>query len=286
MTKSNHFQNKNQQQNHNYRKNYIRFVLKKLRYKNFVIFINLLKPFFQKYLLKLNLLYSEIKRLYYSGKTLYCPCCEYHFRKFLPHGKYLRSIALCPNCGSLERHRLLLLYLYFNTDFFSEKLRVLHFSPSYALEKRFRKLLNIEYITSDIENPRVTIKMDITNIKYNHNSFDVILCNHILEHVQDDARAMKELFRVLKPNGWAIIQVPIDFNLKTTFEDRHIVSPKEREYYYGHRNHVRQYGLDYFEKLKKVGFKVKIDEFINELDKNNRKRYGLRENSKIFYCFK
>ncbi len=286
MKKINQFNNKELQQKNNSGRKTIKYIIKKLRYKNFDAFIIKFKPLIQRYFPKLNYIYTKIKKKYYSGKNLYCPCCEHHFRKFFPHGKYFRSTAMCPNCGSLERHRLLLLYLYFKTNFFSEKTRALHFSPSYALEKRFKKMPNLEYITTDLKNPRAMVKMDITDIKFEDNSFDVILCYHILEHVKDDIIAMKELFRVLIPDGWAIIQVPINFNLKTTFEDPNIVLPKEREHYYGHRNHVRQYGLDYIEKLKSIGFNVRIDEFGSKLDDVSRKKFGLNEDEKIFYCLK
>ena len=130
------------------------------------------------------------------------------------------------------------------------------------------------------------IKMDITDIKFPDNNFDVILCYHILEHVKNDYLAIQELYRVLKPKGWAIIQVPYDFNIKNTLEDPNIVSAKDKEYYYGHRNHLRRYGRDYIEKLEKVGFKVKIDNFVNQISYASRKKLGLTKNEKLIYCFK
>ena len=277
---------KKQKQSVSFGKSSIKFIIKKLRYKYLGDFILKYKPLIQRYAPELNLIYTRIKLSYYGGKNLYCPCCEHFFRKFYPHGHSLRSTAICPNCGSLERHRLLLLYLYNKTNFFSEKIRVLHFTPSYALEKRFKKMSNLDYITTALVNPRAMIRMDIANIKFPDDNFDVILCYHILEHVKNDHRAMQELYRVLKPNAWAIIQVPIDFNLKNTLEDPNIVSAKDREYYYGHRNHLRQYGRDYIEKLENIGFTVKIDDFINEINYESRKKLGLSENEKILCCFK
>ncbi|MFW9867186.1 MAG: class I SAM-dependent methyltransferase [Candidatus Thorarchaeota archaeon] len=264
----------------------IKFIIKKLRYKYLGHLILKYKPIVQRYVPALNSIYTRIKLSYYSGKNLYCPCCENFFRKFYPHGHAFRSTAKCPNCGSLERHRLLLLYLYNKTLFFSEKIRVLHFTPSYALERRFKKMANLDYITTALNNPRAMIRMDITNIKFPDENFDVILCYHILEHVKNDQRAMQELYRILKPNGWAIIQVPIDFNLKNTFEDPMIISAKDREYYYGHRNHLRRYGRDYIEKLERVGFAVKVDDFIYKINKGSKKKLALSEDEKIIICFK
>ena len=264
----------------------VKIIASIFRYKYFGDFILKYKPFIQKNALLLNKIYTELKLIYYGGKNLYCPCCEHYFRTFFPHGHPLRTSASCPNCGSLERHRLLLLYLYYKTNFFSENLRVLHFTPSYALEKRFKRISNLDYITTALDNPRAMISMDITDIRYPENYFNVILCYHILEHVENDRLAMQELYRVLKPNGWAIIQVPIDYKLETTLENSNITSAKDREYYYGHRNHLRRYGRDYVKKLENIGFKVKIDDFISEINYESRKKMGLSEDEKIIYCSK
>ncbi len=265
---------------------HIKDIIRILIYNNLYGSIKRFKPILQRYTPRLNVLYSRIKLKYYSGNNLYCPCCEHYFRRFFPHGSDLSSSRMCPNCGSLERHRLLLLYLFDKTNFFTEKIKVLHFTPSYALEMRFKTMANLDYITTALVHPRAMIRMDITNIKFPDDNFDVILCYHILEHVKNDQRAMQELYRVLKPGGWAIIQVPIDFNLKNTLEDPNIISAKDREYYYGYRYHLRRYGRDYIEKLESIRFTVKIDDFVNEINKESRKKLGLSENEKIICCFK
>jgi hypothetical protein len=286
MKKVNLINTKKQKNNISNGKSSLKFIFKKLRYKYLGDLILKYKPLIQKYIPLMNLTYSRIKLIYYGGKNLYCPCCEHHFRKFYPHGHSLRTTAACPNCGSLERHRLLLLYLLHKTNFFSENLKVLHFTPSFALEKRFKKMSNLDYITTTLDNPRAMIRMDVTDIKFPDNIFDVILCYHILEHVKNDQRAMQELYRVLKPKSWAIIQVPIDFDLKNTLEDPKITSAKDREKFYGHRNHLRRYGRDFILKLENVGFTVKTDDFISEIKNESKKKIGLSENEKIICCFK
>ena len=193
---------------------------------------------------------------------------------------------MCPKCGSLERHRLMVLYLKIKTDFFSKKTKVLHFSPHSILRRKFLKTANLEYISVDLESNKVMYNMDITNLLFKDRTFDCILCYHILEHVKNDNLALKEMFRVLKPDGWAIIQTVIDLKLEKTYEDSNIVSPKKREQFYGHKNHYRIYGRDYRQKLEKVGFKVKIDKFAFNFDNNKIKKFGISKNEAICYCYK
>lgn len=179
------------------------------------------------------------------------------FRKFLPYGyENPRENVLSPSTLSLERHRLLWLYLKNRTDFFSEKLKVLHFAPEQAFYKRFRKQRNLEYVTTDLNSPLADVKADICNLPFEDESFDVILCNHVLEHIPNDKKAMEELFRVMKSGGWGIFQIPQDLNREMTFEDDSITDKKERAKIFGQYDHVRIYGRDYFDKLRTVGFRV------------------------------
>jgi len=188
----------------------------------------------------------------------------------------------------LERQRLIWLYLKDKTNFFESKLRVLHFAPIFYLQRFYKKLANLDYISADLNDTSAMINMDITDIKFEDNSFDCILCVHVLEHVRDDKKAMKELFRVLKPQGWAIIQVPI--KLDKTFENNTISTPEERLKYFGQEDHVRIYGLDYKERLEDAGFSVKIDHYLNELPENIINRYRLvpenEPKEKIYFCSK
>ncbi len=223
----------------------------------------------------------------YLGKNVSCPICGNSYRKFMPYGRIqARSNALCPNCLSLERHRLIWCYLKEKTPFFSKKYRVLHIAPEFCFIKRFDRMENLEYITADLESPLAKVKMDVQNIPFQNNYFDVILCNHIMEHVEDDLKAMGELYRILKPEGWGIIQSPINPGRKETYEDKNITSEKEREKHGGQQDHVREYGLDYPERLKKAGFKVKTDNFVKEIDRDIAKKYSLPAEEVIYFVSK
>ena len=145
---------------------------------------------------------------------------------------------------------------------------------------------NLDYTTADLISPWADIKMDVHEIPYEENSFDVVICNHVLEHVDDDLKVMSEFYRILKTNGWGIFQVPIDNTLNKTFEDSTIIDPKEREKHYGQSDHVRQYGLDFGNRLKSVGFNVTEDNFINELSADIVKRYALPPGELIYFCKK
>jgi len=194
--------------------------------------------------------------------------------------------AICPRCGAAERQRLLWLYLKNTTNLFSDNLRLLHFGPSYILQKNFRSMENLDYTSADLYSPVSMVKMDITNILYKENSFDVILVSHVLEHVIDDRKAIQELFRVLKPGGWAIIQSPIDLNRDQTYEDYSVTLPEERVRVFGNPGHVRIYGLDYKSRLEGAGFTVKVDPYVRELPNNDVKKYGLIKNEDIYFCTK
>ena len=220
----------------------------------------------------------------YIGNRYICPCCGWRFRKLLPYGNKKRLNVGCPRCNSAERHRLLWLYLKNKTNLFSDNLKVLHFAPEYIFQKTLRFMSNLDYISVDLNSPSAMVKMDITNILYKDNSFDVILCSHVLEHVVDDRKAMRELFRVLKPGGWGILQVPILRD--KTFEDPSIVSPEDRERIFGQKDHVRKYGLDYKDRLEGAGFTVKVDEYIRELGVHSVRTYGLKGNETIYFCTK
>lgn len=190
-----------------------------------------------------------------DGKR-FCPVCEKHSRRFKPFGVLNRAEARCPACGALERHRLVWLYLNRRTRLFQQELKgtMLHVAPESILESKFRRLLGKHYLTADFMDPKADVKMDIMNIEYPDHSFEVIYCSHVLEHVPDDRQAMREFKRVLQPDGWAILLVPITAD--KTFEDPSIEDPKERLRLFGQADHVRRYGPDYAERLREAGFEV------------------------------
>ena len=228
-------------------------------------------------LIKLSYVIRPFIAFYLTGNKYTDPIDNKSFRKFLPYGyEVQRQNVLSPSTLSLERHRLLWLYLTNETNFFTSKKKVLHMAPEQCFLSRFKKL-NHEYITADIDSPIADVKADIVNLPFTDNSFDVVLCNHVLEHIQDDTKAMKELFRVMKKGGMGIFQVPQDLNRDVTFEDNSITDPKERAKIFGQYDHVRVYGRDYFDKLRSVGFKVEEVNYSQKISSELSSRYRLME---------
>ena len=190
------------------------------------------------------------------------------FKNFLPYGyEKPRDNVLSPSTLSLERHRLLWLFLRDQTNFFTATLKVLHFAPEQAFYRKFRALKNLDYTTTDLNSPLADVKADICALPFKDNLYDVILCNHVLEHIDDDMAAMREMFRVMKKGGWGIFQVPQELNRAFTFEDNSITDPKQRAKIFGQYDHVRIYGRDYFDLLRKVGFIVEEVDFTASLSK-------------------
>jgi SAM-dependent methyltransferase len=230
---------------------------------------------------------ARVLGVLYTGKQVECPVCAHQYREFLPYGRSGRDNALCPHCLSLERHRLMYLYLQRKTNFFSDTLRVLHVAPEYCFIDRFESMKNLDYITADIESPLAKVKMDIHSIPFEANTFDVAICNHVMEHVDDYIKAMSELHRVLRPGGWAIIQSPQDLSRATTYEDATITDPREREKHFWQNDHLRLFGRDYGRELEKGGFRVREDRFVmDELSPAEVKRYALPAGEVIYFCQK
>lgn len=227
-----------------------------------------------------------ITALPYHGKDRYCPVCGNPSSRFRAFGVVPREDAQCAHCGALERHRLVWLFLQKNTDLFDGKPKsMLHVAPEPCIESILKKQLGNNYLTADLFNPRVMLRMDICDIQYPDKSFDVIYCSHVLEHVPDDKQAMREFYRVLKTNRWAILNVPISG--EETFEDSSIVDPKERRKAFGQDDHVRRYGRDYIERLRDSGFTVEIIKVSDLASRDEAVRMGLTQASgEIFYCTK
>lgn len=237
----------------------------------------------RKYLQTFSGFFRKLLAFFYKGNTYECPVCGKHYRKMLPYGRIVsRKNALCPNCLSLERHRLIWLYLKGKTNFFTSNLKVLHIAPEFCFLKRFAGMKNIEYISADLESPWAKVKMDVRNIPFDDNTFDVVICNHLLEHIDDETKALKEIYRIMKPGSWGIMQVPLNYQRQITYEDASIVSEKEREKAFGQRDHVREYGLDYPEHLRKGGFTVIADDYVKHLPDDLVKRYALSKEEIIF----
>ncbi|MEM7552378.1 MAG: methyltransferase domain-containing protein [Bacteroidota bacterium] len=241
----------------------------------------------RKYLQRVSSIGLKTLSIFYLGSGVQCPVCGKSYKKFLPYGRISRENALCPNCQALERHRLIWLFLKEKTSFFKDNLRVLHIAPEVCFIPRFRKMRNLDYVTGDIESPLADVKMDIHQIPMDDRSFDVSFCNHVMEHVDDDIKAMSEIHRILKPGGWAIIQVPFFPPLpEKTIEDWTITKPEDREKAFGQSDHVRKYGKDYKERLEQAGFHVEESGFVATLDKDIQNLYALPKDEIIYFCKK
>ena len=239
------------------------------------------------YLIWCSKFLAPLVDIFYRGNEFTDPINGKSYKKFLPYGYVKqRDNALSPGTLSLERHRLLWLYLNNETNFFSKTLKVLHIAPEQCFYNLFKNLKNINYTTFDLNSPLADIKGDICNLPFKENSFDFILCNHVLEHINDDKKAMKELYRVLNKNGTAILQVPINQKSSKTFEDSSIVDKKERIEKFGQYDHIRLYGLDYFKKLESFGFKVDPLKYSKEFTESEIIKYGLIKDEIIPVCKK
>ena len=225
----------------------------------------------------------SIRTLALKGNNVECPVCGSTFITFLPFGEppyQIRPNALCPNCKSVERTRIFWKYLHSIPGFMDTPRKILHVAPEKQLFRLFASNPNFDYVAVDkftegYSYPEGTRDMDITEIDFPDNSFDFVLCSHVLEHIPDDLKAMRELFRVMKTGGWGILQVPIDLNRQTTYEDSSITSPEERKSAFGQFDHVRWYGLDYKDRLASAGFRVEIDDYALKLPADQRFRFGL-----------
>mgnify|MGYP001596516366 FL=1 len=254
-----------------------------------LIFKHILNNIPRPWLIKASYLVKPIIAFYLKGDTYTDPIDGNSFRKFLPYGySKQRKNALSPSTLSLERHRLMWLFLKNETSFFtsSKKIKILHIAPEQCFLKIFKKQKNLDYITSDLESPIADVKADICNLPFKDDSFDIVFCNHVLEHIPDDKKAMQELFRVLKKGGFGVFQIPQDMSRENTFEDASITDKEERTKIFGQYDHVRVYGRDYFNKLRSVGFKVDEVDYTQRITPKELDRFCLMKNEILPVCYK
>lgn len=239
-------------------------------------------------LIRLSYIFKIFAPLAYYGNNVYCPVCENNFRKFLSYGsnKAHRENVLCPYDLTLERHRLMWLFLKTTKFFETSDLKVLHIAPEQCFYPIFRKQKNLDYTTADLESPLADLHFDLHKIPLEDNTYDTIFCNHVLEHVEDDLMCIKELYRVMKPGGWGIFQVPIDHNNSKTYEDKSITDPKQRELHFWQKDHVRLYGNDYPKRLEEGGFKVEVFDPKKSLKEVDYKKLKLNPSELIFIAQK
>lgn len=242
----------------------------------------LLNLFPRPWLIRLSIWFRPLIKLYYSGSRFSDPIDGSSYRKFLSYGyDNLRENALCPGTLSLERHRLLWLYLERETSFLSDSIKVLHVAPEQVFYQKFKSFSHWKYTTTDLHSPLADVKADICALPFKDNSYDLILCNHVLEHIPNDFKAMSELYRVLKKGGTLVAQVPLDENRTATFEDDSIIDRKERTKVFGQYDHVRVYGTDFYSRLDNIGFSAKGIDFLPHLSTEERKRFALPKSEKI-----
>lgn len=228
------------------------------------------------WLIRLSYVIRPILRLFLKGNRYTDPIDGNQFRRFLPYGYgKQRPNVLSPSTLSLERHRLLWLYLKNETDLFTKPQRLLHFAPEQAFYKRFKDMDHLDYTTTDLNSPLAEVKADICNLPFESNSFDVILCNHVLEHIPEDKKALSELYRVLKPGGYGIFQVPQERDRAVTFEDNTITDKKNRAKIFGQYDHIRVYGNDYFDRLRAIGFVVNEVDYTSTMSASDIDKYRL-----------
>ncbi|MEH6535818.1 MAG: methyltransferase domain-containing protein [Psychroserpens sp.] len=243
--------------------------------------------------------YANYKKRQYVnsiiGKDVHCPICKSEFKFFADYGIQIRANALCHNCNSVERHRLLYLFIESKFNFFKAdtERHILHFAPERFFYNIFKDIDNVKYSPCDLHpelynfDKNVLVeKADLTKIPFEDCTFDFIICNHVLEHVPDDKLAMNELFRVMKKGGAGIFQVPIDYSRERTYEDSTITAPEERLEAFGQHDHVRWYGQDYKSRLEQAGFNVIENDFVNSFTPSDQYKYGLMNSELIYYCEK
>lgn len=240
-------------------------------------------------LIRLSYIFKFFAPVLYRGNKVECPVCERSFSKFLSYGSNVahRENVLCPYDLTLERHRLMWLYLKRKTAFFSAKnLKVLHIAPEQCFLPHFKKQQNLNYTTADLVSPIADLHFDLHDIPLEDNQYDVVFCNHVMEHVDDPIRCMSELNRVMKPGGWAIMQVPQDMNREVTYEDKSITSPEEREKHFWQKDHVRLFGKDYPNYLEKSGFKVDEFDLNTEFDTTEVSKFRLMQKEILYIARK
>ena len=225
-----------------------------------------------------------IMGLWYVGRGKECPLCGCRRRKFLPYGYVTqRDNALCPNCLALERHRTLWLWLLRESDIGRGAValpRLLHVAPEVALMRKFSRIYAkqpADYVTADLESPLADLHFDIQHIPLEDESFDVVICNHIMEHVEDDRLAMREILRIMRKGGWGVILSPVDLQRETTFEDDTITDEAERTRIFGQYDHRRIYGRDYAERLREAGFEVYECDYANLIPAKEKELYALTD---------
>lgn len=241
----------------------------------------------EKLRINIRFLIKKINSVSYRGNQVKCNCCNKEFREFGSYGdrEVKRVNAVCPWCSSLERTRVLWWYLS-GSNLLNNQNKILHIAPERAIEKKLQKNNSIEYLSADLNPNLAMVKMDITNIQYNDDSFDLILCSHVISVVKQDKKALTEFLRVLKKDGVLILQEHIYTQYKETFEVFSADSDAERYKLYGAPYLQRCYGHDFENRLKDLGFKVKVINPAENLSPSEIHKFGFQNSGLLFICNK
>jgi SAM-dependent methyltransferase len=218
----------------------------------------------------------------HRGTAVECPLCGGRYSAFKP--AWNRANAICWRCGAHERHRAIWVHLQRHPELLAEAGSLLHFAPEYCLERRLRAVPGLRYVTADLDPALGELELDVTALALADGAFDAILCSHVLEHVPDDAAAMRELHRVVAPGGWVLVMVPIDHGRDRTYEDPAVVTPQERVEAYWQADHVRLYARDIAGRLERAGFEVARATPAAEAGPRAAARHGLLVEEDVFLC--
>ena len=218
----------------------------------------------------------------HRGSTVHCPVCEHGFDRF--KDDWNRPNALCWRCGAQERHRAQWLLFERRPELLANARSLLHFSPEWCLRRRLAARTGLRYVTSDLDLAQdADLRLDVTALELPDGAFDAIICSHVLEHVRDDARAMRELRRISAPGGWALVMVPLALDRTATYEDDSITAPEDRRRAFLQHDHVRLYAPDVAGRLAGAGFSVEVLDLHADLGPEAA-RYGLLPADLIFLC--
>ena len=263
--------------------------------------LKLIKSYIPKPIIGIIYKYLRFLRLFFfKGNNFFCPICKFKASKFLPYGKDYEAIkkfeiigmgfrknAICPNCFSKDRERLFFLFLQklINEKSINYSSKIIHFSPEPSLERNFFRKNFSNYFTADIIKNKSDFIIDLQNFNFEEKNFDLVICNHVLEHIEDDNIALENIYSILKPGGLAILQVPLSTIIDIDFKKEGVASDIERLKFYGQSDHVRIYSeKNFLQKIKKIGFSINVNEMISE--KNNLPSYGLNKKEKVIFATK
>jgi SAM-dependent methyltransferase len=220
--------------------------------------------------------------LRHRGNEVLCPICGHRFDRF--KDAWNRPDALCWRCGSHERHRAQWLVLTGPRGLLRGARSLLHFAPEWTLRHKFRQIQGLRYVTADLYQEDVDLRVDITALDLPDASFDAVLCSHVLEHVDDDRAAMRELARVTAPGGWCLVMVPLDLGRAATYEDSTITAPRDRLRAFWQPDHVRLYAADIGDRLREAGFEVERLQPERELGTQTVRRCRINVADDIWLC--